>query len=101
MGKGILTLSPPPNPLYDGGLKGLDHGYEHAHRLSLQNKFRVNTKFEIAITGTIIENPSFYSDIRRFGWSSYTSVVVINLWLCCLTGYVLRRPKKYCFDHGG
>ena len=30
----------------------------------------------------IIENPSFYSDIRRFGWSSYTSVVVINMWLC-------------------
>ena len=101
LGKGILTLSPPPHPLYDGGLKGLDHGYAHARRLSLQNKFRVNTKFEIAITGTIIENPSFYSDIRRFGWSSYTSVVVINLWLCCLTGYVLRRSKKYCFDHGG
>ena len=54
----------------------------------------VNTKFEIAITGTIIENPSFYSDIRRFGWSSYTSVVVINVWLCRLTGYVLRRRKK-------
>ena len=54
----------------------------------------VNTKFEIAITRTIIENPSFYSDIHRFGWSSYTSVVVINVWLCCLTGYVLRRRKK-------
>ena len=22
------------------------------------------------------------------------------MWLCCLTGYVLRRCKK-CFDHGG
>ena len=52
------------------------------------------TKFEIAITGTIIENPSFYSDIHRFGWPSYTLVVVINVWLCCLTGYVLRRRKK-------
>ena len=31
---------------------------------------RVNNKFEIAITGTIIENPSFYSDIRRFGSGS-------------------------------
>ena len=41
-----------------------------------------NTKFEIAITGTIIENPSFYSDIRRFGWPSYTSVVVINVFPC-------------------
>ena len=51
-------------------------------------------QFEIAITGTIIENPSFYSDIRRFGWSSYTSVVVINVWFCRLTGYVLRRRKK-------
>ena len=49
---------------------------------------------EIAITATIIENPSFYSDIRHFGWPSYTSVVVINVWLCCLTGYVLRRRKK-------
>ena len=56
--------------------------------------FRINTKFKIAITGTIFENPSFYSDIRRFGWSSYTSVVVINVWLCCLTGYVLRRRKN-------
>ena len=55
---------------------------------------RVNTKFEIAITGTIIENPSFYSDIRRFGWSIYTSVVVINVWLCRLPGYVLRTRKK-------
>ena len=55
---------------------------------------RVNTKFEIAITGTIIENLSFYSSIRRFGWPSYTSVVVINVCLCCLTGYVLRRRKK-------
>ena len=54
----------------------------------------VNTKFEIAISGTIIDNPSFYSVIRRFGWSSYTSVVVINVWLCRLTGYVLRRRKK-------
>ena len=44
------------------------------------------TTFEIAITGTIIENPSFYSDIHRFGWPSYTLVVVINVWLCCLTG---------------
>ena len=60
--------------------------------------FRINLlgqhSFEIAITGTIIENPSFYSDIRRFGWSSYTSVVVINVWLYRLTGYVLRRHKK-------
>ena len=55
---------------------------------------RVNTKFEIAITGTIIENPSFYFDIRRSGWPSYTLVVVINVWLCCLTDYVLRRRKK-------
>ena len=55
---------------------------------------------EIAITATIIENPSFYSDIRLFGLPSYTSVVVINVWLCCLTGYVLRRRKKSCFDHG-
>ena len=54
---------------------------------------RVSIKFEIAITGTIIENPSFYSDIRRFGWPSYTSVVVINVWLCRLTGYVLRTQK--------
>ena len=54
----------------------------------------VSTKFEIAITGTIIENPSFYSDIRRFGWPSYTLVVVISVWLCFLTGYVLRRRKK-------
>ena len=54
----------------------------------------VNTKFEIAIAGKIIENPSFYSDIRRFGWRSYTLVGVINVWLCCLTGYVLRRRKK-------
>ena len=61
----------------------------------------LQNKFETAITGTIIENPSFYSDIRRFGWPSYTSVVVINVWLCCLTGYVLRRRKKYCFDPGG
>ena len=44
----------------------------------------VNTKFEIAITSIIIENPLFYSDIRRFGWPSYASVVVINVWLCCL-----------------
>ena len=51
-------------------------------------------KFEIAITGTIVESPSFYSDIRRFGLPSYTSVVVINMWLCCLTGYVLRRRRK-------
>ena len=36
---------------------------------------RAYTKFEIAITGTIIENPSFYSDLIRFGWPSYTSVV--------------------------
>ena len=43
---------------------------------------KVNTKFKIAITGTIVENPSFYSDIRRFGWSSYTSLVVINV--CCV-----------------
>ena len=56
---------------------------------------------EIAITATIIENPSFYSDIRLFGLPSYTSVVVINVWLCRLTGYVLRRRKKKCFDHGG
>ena len=55
---------------------------------------RVNTHFEIAITGTIIENRSFYFDIRRFGWPSYTSAVVINVWLCCLTGYVLRRRKN-------
>ena len=48
----------------------------------------------MAITGTFIENPSFYSDIRRFGWSSYTLVVVINVWLCRFTGYVLRRRKK-------
>ena len=54
----------------------------------------VNTKFEIAITGTIIANPSFYSDIRRFGWPSYTLVVVFSVWLCCLTGYALRRRKK-------
>ena len=54
----------------------------------------VNTKFEIAITVKTIENPSFYSDIRRFGWPSYTSVVVINVWLCCLTGYALRIRKK-------
>ena len=53
-----------------------------------------NTKFEIAITCTIIENPSFYSDIHGFGWPSYTLVVVINVWLCCLTGYLLRRRKK-------
>ena len=78
-------------------LKGLVHDNVHARRLSLQNKFQicwVNTAFETAITGTIIENPSFYSDIRRFGWSSYTSVLVINVWLCRLTGYVLRRRKK-------
>ena len=76
-------------------LKGLVHDNAHAHRLSLQNKFVGSTlNFEIAITGTIIENPSFYSDIRRFGCSSYTSVVVINVWLCRLTGYVLRRRKK-------
>ena len=25
---------------------------------------------------------------------------MINVWLCCLTGYVLRRRKKSCFDHG-
>ena len=67
-------------------LKGLVHDNAHARPLSLQNK--------IAITGTIIENPSFYSDTRRFGWSSYTSVVVIKVWLCRLTGYVLRRHKK-------
>ena len=36
--------------------------------------------------------------MRRFGWSSYTSVVVINVWLCRLTTNVLRRRKKY---HGG
>ena len=23
------------------------------------------------------------------------------MWLCCLTGYALRRRKKKCFDHGG
>ena len=50
--------------------------------------------FKINLLGTIIENPSFYSDIRRFGWPSYTSAVVINVWLCCLTGYVLRRRKN-------
>ena len=55
---------------------------------------RVSIKFEIAITGTIIENPSFYSDIRSFGWPSYTLVEVINVWLCCLTDYVLRNPKN-------
>ena len=60
-------------------LKGRDHGYAHARRLSLQNKFVGSTQFEIAITGTIIENPSFYSDIRRSGWPSYTSVVLINV----------------------
>ena len=27
--------------------------------------------------------------------------MVINVWLCCLTGYVLRRCKKKCFDHRG
>ena len=77
-------------------LKGHDHSYAHERRLSLQNKLIcwVNTKFEIAITGAIIENLSFYSDICRFGWPSYTLVVVINVWLCCLTGYVLRRRKK-------
>ena len=36
----------------------------------------------------------FIRFIRRFGWSSYTSVVVINVWLCRLTGYVLKRRKK-------
>ena len=53
-------------------LKGRDHGYAHARRLSLQNIkiCWVNTKFEIAITGIIIENPSFYSDIHGFGWPS-------------------------------
>ena len=51
-------------------LKGLVHDNAHARRLSLLNKFVGSTKFEIAITGTITENPSFYSDIRRFGWSS-------------------------------
>ena len=56
--------------------------------------FRINLLGQIAITGTIIENPSFYWDIRRFGCSSYTSVVVINVWFCRLTGYVLRRRKK-------
>ena len=54
----------------------------------------VNTKFEIAITGTLIENPSFFSHIRRFGWPSYTSVVVTNVCLYCLTGYVLRIRKN-------
>ena len=84
-----FTPAPPPRATRnEADLKGLVHD-----RLSRQNKF-VNTKFEIAITGTISENPSFYSDIRRFGRSSYTSVVVINLWLCRLTGYVLRRRKK-------
>ena len=57
--------------------------------------FRINLLGQhLAITGTIIENPSFYSDIRRFSWPSYTSVVVINMWLCFLTGYVLRRRKN-------
>ena len=27
--------------------------------------------------------------------------MVINVCLCRLTGYVLRRRKKSCFDHGG
>ena len=27
--------------------------------------------------------------------------MVINVWLCCSTGYVLKRRKKSCFDHGG
>ena len=27
--------------------------------------------------------------------------MVIKVWLCRLTGYVLRRRKKLCFDHGG
>ena len=49
----------------------------------------------------VFEKPSFYSDIRRIGWSSNTSVEVISVWLCRLTAYVLRRRKKYCFDHGG
>ena len=49
------------------------------------------------VTGTIIANPSFYSDIRRFGWPSYTLVVVISVWLCCLTGYVLRMMQKIMF----
>ena len=47
--------------------------------------------FKINLLGTIIENASFYSDIRRFGWPSYTSAVVINVWLCCLTGYVFKN----------
>ena len=27
--------------------------------------------------------------------------MVINVWLCRLTGCVLRIRKKQCFDHGG
>ena len=49
------------------------------------------------MTGTIIENPSFYSDIRRFGWPSYTSVVVINVWLCCLTWLLFKKTQKIMF----
>ena len=79
----------------DFTFKGCDHGYAHARGLSLPNKFvgsALNSKSPLL--GTIIENPSFYSDIRRFGWPSYTLVVVISVWLCFLTGYVLRRRKK-------
>ena len=123
MNKLLPTQNTPELQAMRGTLKGRDHGYAHARRLSLQNKFVgstpfsspeplglilttwprndglwgrewVNAKFEIAITGTIIENPSFYSDIRRFGRPSCTLVVVINVWLCFLTGYVLKRPKK-------
>ena len=76
-------------------LKGLVHDNAHARRLPPQNKFvgsTLHSKSPLPVQS--FENLSFYSDIRRFGWSSYTSVVVINLWLCRLTGYVLRRRKK-------
>ena len=52
------------------------------------------TRSRLCTCVPFVENPSFYSDIRRFGWPSNTSVVVINVWSCCLTGYVLRRRKK-------
>ena len=53
-------------------LKERDHGYAHARHLSHQNKFvgsTLNSKSPLPrITGTIIENLSFYSEIRRFIW---------------------------------
>ena len=77
-------------------LKGLVHNNAHARRLSVQNKFvgsTLNSKSPLPVQSLKILH-FIGTSVALAGLSSYTSVVVINVWLCRLTGYVLRRRKK-------